>query len=125
MAYCCCRRIYGSMCSLLQHKLTIESWLMCLSMLYQVKTLREFLSYASGSFMEWIQIPLYRVITVDVDLDDSLAKPDLQSDKHSHTKHLKIDEVQLLCAYYYEFKIQDACDLSNSLEKWRYINFFN
>ncbi|KAJ0884757.1 hypothetical protein HanPSC8_Chr10g0437591 [Helianthus annuus] len=39
--------------------------------------------------------------------------------KHSHTKHLKIDEVQLLCAYYYEFKIQDACDPSNSLEKWR------
>ncbi|MFS7973904.1 hypothetical protein Hanom_Chr12g01081161 [Helianthus anomalus] len=62
MAYCCCRRIYGSMCSLLQHTLTIESWLMCLSMLCQVKTLREFLSYASGSFMEWIQIPLVNVL---------------------------------------------------------------
>ncbi|KAF5768647.1 hypothetical protein HanXRQr2_Chr14g0638801 [Helianthus annuus] len=50
------------MCSLLQHTLTIESWLMCLSMLCQVKTLTEFLSYASGSFMEWIQIPLVNVL---------------------------------------------------------------
>ncbi|KAJ0818053.1 putative cyclin [Helianthus annuus] len=57
----------------------------------------------------------YGATRVDVDLDGSLAYPELQSDvkenaeKHSRTKPLKIDEEQLLRAFY-EFKIQDVCD---------------
>ncbi|KAJ0905786.1 putative cyclin [Helianthus annuus] len=58
---------------------------------------------------------MYGATRVDVDLDGSLAYPELQSDvkenaeKHSRTKPLKIDEEQLLRAFY-EFKIQDVCD---------------
>ncbi|KVI11813.1 Cyclin C/H/T/L [Cynara cardunculus var. scolymus] len=57
----------------------------------------------------------YGATRVDVDLDGSLAYPELQSDakdnaeKHSRSKPLKIDEEQLLRAFY-EFKIQDVCD---------------
>ncbi|KAD5317655.1 hypothetical protein E3N88_17601 [Mikania micrantha] len=57
----------------------------------------------------------YGATRVDVDLDGSLAYPEPQTDvkdnaeKHSRTKPLKIDEEQLLRAFY-EFKIQDVCD---------------
>nr|XP_043621586.1 cyclin-H1-1 [Erigeron canadensis] len=57
----------------------------------------------------------YGATRVDVDLDGSLSYPEPQNDakenaeKHSRSKPLKVDEEQLLRAFY-EYKIQDVCD---------------
>lgn len=53
---------------------------------------------------------------IEVDIDGSWSYPELQTDgnsnvndKHSRTKPLKVEDEQLLRAFY-EFKIQDLCD---------------